>query len=231
MHDFMVLGMFPKCWYTWQKLVEAGLGLFTAKEPDGRNVMVGEPLAVFDIMQYFASRGRNALVNIHRTLQTNQGEAFEAAVLLVMTRLLQSRKPLTEIVTFKQPASVPEWAHLPAQIVRRSSDGLEDFDWDYGSDVPTANLARFAKNVEDVKAWLESGTTAWCLPGDLMGPDLMTRVRLSDERVVLLVIQVKCYTSDHKTTVPASVAAHAIRSLSSKTWYYSLVCGIHSQQM
>jgi hypothetical protein len=212
------------CWEDRKILVEAGLGRFVVETPTETRTIIEEPLAIISIMRYLESKGRSHVSNALRTIQDNQGEGFEPAVLLGMTKLLQNRKPLREIVNFKEIS--PEWANCTAQLVRRSSTGFQNFDWD-GS-LPTTDLTHCAESIEEVTAWLESGKTAWCFPGKLMGPDIMVRVMLSNGCLVLLVIQVKCHLSGNTNTVTAGNAAKAIRSLNLKNWYSSLVCSFHS---
>ena len=57
-----------------------------------------------------------------------------------------------------------------------------------------------------------------------MGPDLMARLRLSDGRLLLLVIQAKCRSTGNIDTVNADVTASAIWSLIPGAFFCSLVC-------
>jgi hypothetical protein len=226
-YDFMVRSVFPMCWKDRKILVEAGLGRFVVETPTETGIIIAEPLAIISIMRYLESKGKAHISNALGTLQDNQGVGFEPAVLLGMTKLLQNRKPLREIVNFKELS--PEWANCTAQLVRRSSTGFQNFDWN-GS-LPTTDLTHYAESIEEVKAWLESGTTAWCFPGKLIGPDIMARVMLSNRCLVLLAIQVKGHLSSNTNTVTADTATKAIRSLDPKNWYSSLVCSFHSHQI
>jgi hypothetical protein len=224
-YDFMVRGTFPMCWKNRKILVEAGLGRFIVETPTETRTIIVEPLVIISSMRYLESKGRNHVNDALRTIQDNQGEGFEPAVLLGMTKLFQNRRPLREILIFKEVS--PEWANCTAQLIRRSSAGFQNFDWD-GS-LPTTDLTHYAESIEEVTAWLESGTTAWCFPGKLMGPDIMARVMLSNGCFILLAIQAKCHLSGNTSTV---AAAKAIQSLNPKTWYSSSVCNsFHSHEI
>jgi hypothetical protein len=130
---------------------------------------------------------------------------------------------MTTIFRFEHP--IPPWAHCSAQIVTRNSSGdFVDFDIITEQSVsPSASVAFHAEKPEDVEAWLESGQTGWCIPGPLMGPDLIARIRLSTGEFILLVIQAKCHTSKRGTLTP-DTAAKAIRSLHPDNLFAGTVC-------
>jgi hypothetical protein len=56
-----------------------------------------------------------------------------------------------------------------------------------------------------------------------MGPDLMTRVQLSNGRILTLFIQAKCRSEGNIDTVNTSVSAAAIQSLIPSRFFHSLV--------
>jgi len=64
-----------------------------------------------------------------------------------------------------------------------------------------------------VESWIKSMHTGWCIPSKNMGPDLMTWLRLSDGRLLLVIFQAKCYLTGNLHTLAADVTADAIRSL------------------
>ncbi|PVF96380.1 hypothetical protein CPB86DRAFT_874942 [Serendipita vermifera] len=219
-YDFLTRGSYPMWYYDKQTLVEYGLARF----PEEGKVEIVEPLAIISIIRYFESKGRTITRNILQSLQDNKGTAFEEAVLWAMTRLLRGQYRLTDILEFKGPA--PDWASCTAQIVARSSNQFVDFDiitqqldWSGNS------IAIRAITVDQVTSWLKTGEAGWCLPGPLMGPDLMARVRLDNGKIILLVIQAKCHMAGNVQTTAAQVSTSAIESLISKTWYHSIVKG------
>ena len=56
-----------------------------------------------------------------------------------------------------------------------------------------------------------------------MGPDLLTRVRLDDERVLLLVIHAQSHFSGNANTVTARYTADGIRKVTPDKFFSSLV--------
>ena len=65
-----------------------------------------------------------------------------------------------------------------------------------------------------VTCWLKDGQAGWCIPGNMMGPDLMARLLINGKRV-LMVIQAKCRTTGNKDkTMSANATAEAIISSS-----------------
>lgn len=128
------------------------------------------------------------------------------------------------ILEFQNP--VPGWANYKAQIVARSSNEFVDFDIiTEQTDSPGTGIAINAQGVDKVKSWLERGEAGWCLPGDLMGPDLMAQVRLENGDIILLVIQAKCHMFGNIETTTGEVTADAILLLIPSTWFQSTVCG------
>ena len=107
-------------------------------------------------------------------------------------------------------------------MARNSSGSFEAFAIDKPKTIRPL-FAFSAKSSEDVQQWLESGEAAWCIPGNLMGPDLMARIQLRNRRTLVLVVQAKCHISGNLDTVSSHVSASAIRSLVPKRFFGSLV--------
>ena len=221
-YSFTTRGITPMWWDEQQPLVEYGLARFVHAGNEKAKVTIEEPLALISVMRYFESNSRSIGSHIRRRLQDDQGIALEEAVLWAMTNLLQGQRDLAEIFEFYHQS--PSWADCTAQIVARSSSGdYEAFAFDKPVN-PCSIFAFHAEGAGDVKRWLESGESCWCIPGTLMGPDLMTRLRLSDGRLLLLVIQAKCRSAGNIDTVSADVSASAIRSLIPGEFFHSSVC-------
>ena len=202
-----------------ESLVEYGVARFV---PEGgkTKITIEEPLVLISIMRYFESN--YCTLESQRRLQDAQGVESEGAVLLAMTRLLQDQRQLRSIVEFYGES--PSWAGCTAQIVARTSSGnFEAFAID-NLTIMRSTFAFSAKSPKDVKCWLESGEAGWCIPGNLMGPDLMTRIRLSNGRLLVLVIQAKCHAAGNVDTGSARVLVAAIRSLIPSRFFHSLVC-------
>jgi len=188
-------------------------------------LVVQEPLALVSITRYFETHhGLTIDGNIEARLQDDQGTGFEEVVLLALTEPLQDGPKLKDIFEFHCP--IPKWANLTARIVTRTSTGaFENFDSIHARPkLPTIGVAFYAKNLEDIKTWLESGGADWCVPGTLMGPDLMAWVQLSNGKRLLLVIQAKCHSWGNIDTLRAEATAGAIRSLIPKRFFAPKVC-------
>ncbi|CAG8615906.1 3695_t:CDS:2, partial [Acaulospora colombiana] len=218
-YDLLTRGVYPLWFPDHKSLVEYGLGRFPTEDA----VEIIEPLAIISLIRHFESKGKTLTGNILANLQVNKGTAFEEVILWAMTRLLQNRIKLKDILEFKGP--VPEWAHCTAQIISGSPNGFVDFDIINEQPVsPGTGTAFYGDGVEWVKFWLEEGEAGWCLPDRYMGPDLMARVRLSNGEIMLLVIQVKCRRSGNVKTLAGDVTGDAIQSLIPHRWYCSTVC-------
>ena len=223
-YTLMTRGHLLPWWIDHKPLVEYGIARFLKKESEPE-VAIEEPLAVISIIQYFRLNGYTLEVSIRDRVQDEKGMALEEAVLLVLTRLLQGNRALRSIFEFRGRS--PGWARCKAQIVARDTSGnFQPFSIDNPGCISSA-LACNAQTMEDVTRWLREGKEAWCIPGILMGPDLMARVRFNDERfndekILLLVIQGKCHTtgSEH---LKASVTAQAILSLKPSRYFQSVV--------
>lgn len=216
----MTRGEYP-IWYKEGKvLVESGLARFIG---EGDKVVVEEPMALVSIGCHFETQGFVLERAIRAHLQSEKGLAFEEAVLLSCTRLFRRGARLDDVFEFH--GNTPAWARQAAWIVTQGSGKIEVFDivnWE--PDVPSGGIAYYAKDPKDVQGWIESMSTGWCLPGVLMGPDLMAWLRLNDGRLLLLLIQAKCYLEENIDTIEAEVTAKAIRSLNPDGFYATLVC-------
>jgi hypothetical protein len=107
-HKFITRGKPP----TWSaeraSLVECGIARFLgdpliASGPESLRVAVEEPLALVSIMRYFERNGRTLYMNMATRSKDDRGTVFEEAVLLAMTKLLQNRRRLGDILDFHGP--------------------------------------------------------------------------------------------------------------------------------
>jgi hypothetical protein len=145
---------------------------------------------------------------------------FEEAVLLSLTRLFRDGKPLSDVFKFVGKESdpeknVPDWAHQKGYTVSQNPEAeLVVADIVNGNPVlPSAGVAYSAKNPNDVRRWITSKRTLWCIPGQFMGPDLLMWLRLDDGRLLLVLIQAKCYLTGNIDTLVPQVTSQAIQSL------------------
>ena len=203
----------------WGTIVEYGLARFIEE----KTAIVDEPLALLGVVCYFGKEGHTSSRIIWRAMQENKGKAFEDLLVVGITKLLRHKRVLNTCVEFHPP--IPDWATCTAQIVARNSSGdFEPFDTiDDQPSVASHAVAFRAEEPGDVKRWLETGQAGWCIPATSMGPDLMTRLQLDNGKVLLLVVQAKCFFSGNQHTVTAQTTADAIRSLIPDKFFASLV--------
>ncbi|KIL64829.1 hypothetical protein M378DRAFT_1040593 [Amanita muscaria Koide BX008] len=218
LYTYITRGKYPR-WYTnKQDLVEYGVARFVGQEEE---VIVEEPMALVGILRYFEEEGVMIDGDIRARMQAAQGFAFEEAVLLSCTRLFQVGTCLSDVFLFH--GHVPDWAYQKGQIVSRKGQELVVSDIVNGNPaIPSAGITHFARNPDDVKNWITSKSPVWCVPGTLMGPDLMAWLRLDDGKLILLLIQAKCYLAGNKDTLVPTVTGKAIRSLSPRNFYSTL---------
>ena len=203
-----------------EPLVEYGVGRFVSAT--STRVSVEEPLALIGILRYLEDNFHTLEGNVTTTLRSdNQGLALEQAVLLALTKLLQNQGALKEIFAFHGQS--PLWADQSAQIVACNSSGKFEAFSIVTPTTPSSIVAFSAKTPDDVTHWLKSSDKGWCIPCSAMGPDLITRVRLNDGKILVLVIQAKCYTTGNVDTIAPGVAAGAVKSLDPSDYFRTLV--------
>ena len=141
--------------------------------------------------------------------QSTKGSAFKEAILLSCTRVFQAWPCLTNVLLFHE--KVLDWAHQRACIVSRVGQGLEVSDIVNRNPIlPSAGVTYYGKDPDDIKGWITSKRSMWCIPGQLMGLDLMVWLRLDDGKLLLLLIQAKCYLEGNVDTLVPQVTAKAI---------------------
>jgi len=223
-HQFLTRGVFPMWTADKAPLVEYGIARFVGKQPSNQEsaeLSVTEPLALVAIMRYFEENQHTleSSVSIHFQ-NDNRGMAFEETILLALTTMLQDQRRLKDIFEFHGP--LPLWADSPAQIVTCNPSGdYEAFSNDHLL-APSSSVAFSAPTPQDVTRWLERGEAAWCIPGNLMGPDLMTRLRLRDGGRLLLVVQAKSHTTG-SLNIASKKTSDGIKVLIPSNWFGSSV--------
>jgi len=224
-HKFLTRGEFPMWPSDKAPLVEYGIARFVGEQPSNQEsaeLSVTEPLVLVAIMRYFEEYQHTLESSVRIHFQSNnRGMAFEEAILLALTRMLQDQRRLKDIFEFHGP--LPPWADNPAQIVTWNPSGnYEAFSNDRLL-APSSPVSFSAQTPQDVTHWLQRGEAAWCIPGTLMGPDLMTRLQFRDGGRLLLAVQAKSYTKG-SLNIPSKNASSAIKVLIPSNWFGSLVC-------
>jgi len=75
-------------------LVEYGIARFVGEPPSNQEsaeLSVKEPLVLISIMHHFERNGHPLEKSVRMHLQSNPGKAFEEAILLALTRMLQNQ--------------------------------------------------------------------------------------------------------------------------------------------
>ena len=214
-HFLTTKGETPGWWKDHSALVEYGIARFV---DENDQVKIEEPLVLVAISRFFEST-HPIYQTVKTHLQHDPGKAFEAMVLLTMTQLFENPTKLSDVLAFH--GDIPSWADLRARIVIRGpSGGYLPFSYH-----PESMVAHSGKDPEAVLCWLENSPAGWCCPGNMMGPDLMVRLRLEDGKILLVVIQVKCRSSGNRDgSLSAGVTTAAIESLIPSNFFSPLVC-------
>jgi hypothetical protein len=214
LYTFITRGKYPMWYKDRQDLVEYGIARFMG---EGQEVIVEELMALVGILRYFEAEGFTIDRDIRARMQSAKGSAFKEAVLLSCTRLFRVGPRLSDIFSFE--GDVPDWAHQRAHIVSQKGQELEVSDIvNENLILPSPGVAYYAKNPNDVKDWIISKRSMWCIPGRYMGPDLLAWLRLDDGKLLLL-IQAKCYLEGNIDTLVPKVTSKAIQSLNTDNFY------------
>lgn len=225
-HTFVLEGRHVSCAsQTRNQAVQYGLGRFMPeKTANGEERLemvakIDEPLALVCLVRWLASQGKTVDGYLRTNAFFEKGSAFEIVVLLALTRLLQQPTALKDIFEWHELRQ--EWDGCTGEIVAKRSDGTYG-PFDHISEQPlnpSYGVPFHANGPTEVQKWIESGGAGWCIPGNDMGPDLITRVRLDTDEVLLVFIQVKCMFDGNNDTLRAGETADAIRSLIPENYY------------
>jgi hypothetical protein len=219
MNTYITKGTFPMWYYEHRSLVEHGLAQIVGRE----ETQIKEPLSLVSIMRYLESKNLTIDGTIRSRFQADQGGAFEDIVLLAITRALQGGKALKDVFQFY--GSPPKWAEEPARVVAQTASGcFKNFDMVTEQPVtPSTGIVVSAPSLQDVTNWVYDGGAGWCIPGNRMGPDLMTWLELNNGKHLLLVIQAKCHLFGSSENITANATDAAIRSVIPHRFFASLV--------
>ena len=239
-YEYILKGKIPTWPTDLQSLVEYGLAQFKDGSEhhklhiESPPVQIKEPLALVSITRYLEIRDDSVDEHIRAALQrslddSGKGVGFERAIILALTRLLQDgNKTLQDILQFH--GDKPSWADKTVQIVvQTSASDFQPFSMITDKPVvPSSGITYHARDLQTVHNWVQKGGPGWCIPGALMGPDLLVWVRLCDKKILLLAIQAKCYFTGNNTTLTPSTALDAIRSITPCNFWQSSVCKLFS---
>lgn len=185
-------------------------------------VQIKEPLALVSITRYLEPHENSIDDHVwngqRQSLDdSGKGLGFEKAIIVATTRLLRDGNK-----TLKHVFSVP-WRGTVM-----GSQQCTDCGANIRPLLPSSGVTFFAKDLQAVHDWLAKGGAGWCIPGTFIGPDLLVWVKLSDERILLLVIQAKCYFTGNIATLTPDTAINAIRTITPDNLCRSSVCKLFS---
>ncbi|KAF8591868.1 hypothetical protein K439DRAFT_1656340 [Ramaria rubella] len=176
----------------------------------------------FDFEQYIDFRLKD---------NASRWQAFEDAVTIYLYRAFQPEVRLTEIEYFF--GDIPSWAHCGATLVTFTRDASTNFTWasvDLSSEprAPGCVMGRSNSNWEDVIEWLhDPEDIAVCLPDNMMGPDHLFLLQLTDGRLLLGAMQDKCHSA--KQQLSEREIQDAIKSVTPSSYYSRLHSTTRSQ--
>ncbi|CCA75362.1 hypothetical protein PIIN_09346 [Serendipita indica DSM 11827] len=205
-----------------QGLAETSLGRFTLvtneqKHPKS-SIIIDEPLALVSICHRLIEK-RFLPSFVWNRMESENGKGPEGLTLVALIRLFQNEINLGYLFNFAKDPS--QWFLLKAQIISKTAKGYIEYQGtlhEVDRQVPPFR----AQNPDDVTNWLTSNSSpAWCIPDPMMGPDLMTRVKLSNGDIVLVVVWVKYWEfgASKDESLQAEDTATVIRSLTPSEWF------------
>ena len=222
-----LLGISPTYGPVTEKLVEYGIARLR-KDHKGHIV---EPLAFLSVMKWLQTQNAfNLQFNLGSRSSRGdlRGSTFEEAVNLYLLRQLRYPVPFTTIFEFHDRC-IPSWAKEKAHIVARQ-DYVDVAVGLLGDALPNPELSvvHYASCIKEVKDWVDNPNTASVLlsTSNQFGPDVMARCQISSptNRTVLLMGQLKSYTTGNDGSLDAATVARAITSLNPNHWFKCEVC-------
>jgi hypothetical protein len=182
-------------------------------------------------MKWFETQDNfNLQMNLRERLgrQESRGNTFEEVMNLYLLRQLRYPVPFTTIFDF-HPRCTPSWANKKACIVARLDKAHVPVDLLGGPPLnPALSAVHYASCIQEVIDWIDDPDTASVLlvTCDLFGPDVMARCQssLPTFRSVLLMGQLKFYTTGNNASLGATTVANALTSLHRDHWFKQEVC-------
>jgi hypothetical protein len=201
------------------ELVEYGIAQL---RPDFHG-KICEPLALVSCVRWFQGQEEHALgdsIRMRLAASDSRGAAFEELMILYITKTF--RQPTRLDAAFDFHGTMPSWASQSAQLVCRVDENeFQPVDLDTAT-----GMTYYASNGAEVMKWLKDSNAGWCLPGNLLGPDLLVRLQLSSGERILLVAQHKLPFPGNtdSDSLDAETATSAVTSLTSDHWFKNAVC-------
>jgi len=186
-----------------------------------------EPLVLVSCVRWFQGQKEHTLGNSMRLAASDsRGAAFEELMILYITKTF--RQPTRLDAAFDFHGTMPSWASQSAQLVCRVDENeFQPADLDTQRPViPGTGMSYYASNGAEVIKWLRDSNAGWCLPGNLLGPDLLVRLQLSSGERILLVAQHESCSSGNtdSDSLDAETATSAVTSLTYDHWFKNAVC-------
>jgi hypothetical protein len=215
-------GESPTFGQTIPQLVEYGI----ARLCSNHKGQIVEPLAFLSLLKWLETQPTLTLeagLQIQLGTEFSRGDDYEQLVILYLHRALQHPTRLSAI--FKFHGAVPLWADKPTQIIgyiNKTPVAVDILGEALSFQAPQnlgLSVVQYAANISEVIEWIENPTTAVLVPTILFGPDVL--VWCDD---VLLMGQVKSYTTGNEDSLDAQTITHALTSLHPDHWFEKSVC-------
>jgi len=225
-HSHLTKGKRP-CFAVTDRLVEYGI----AHLREAHRGHIVEPLAFLSLLQWLESSknlSARALLRSRLGSSSSRGTAYEELMVLYLLRILHD--PTTFNMIFNFFGTPPSWASYIAQIVARRDGRNVKVGTIVGDSTcpvaikapqnPSLGVVDYADNIVEVLSWIkDSNASAVLVPTNLFGPDVMLRC----EGDVMLMGQLKSYTTGNEESLDARTIQHALTSLNEDHWFKSSV--------
>ncbi|EJC97298.1 uncharacterized protein FOMMEDRAFT_164063, partial [Fomitiporia mediterranea MF3/22] len=204
LHSWLVLQIRVPFSDTKLELIELGFARFVS---DSERSFIDEPLVLLAAARAF-SESSFGLVSCICTLlleSQDRGDHFEELVAYSLACAFDGSS-LCDIISFGE--HVPEWAQQSAELVSVSmNEGGLVFDRFHLPNYEGSTTIIGAKHstVDATLRWFQNTSSVLCFPDKLMGPDIVSFIRLHSGQVLALVIQCRFRRKMDKQTWESAV--------------------------
>ena len=195
---------------TADAMVEYGVSRFKKHE-----AQTDEPLAILGLVAFIAKRGLSLSSHLRRELNTAnpayRGMAFEPFATYMLARAFSTPTPLSSV--FDLVGEVREsLRHQCAELVALEKDG-DNFRATpiriKTESQPTHMLGYSASTADDTLKWLQDPQgSAFCFPANVVGPDVISVLRLTKDNIFLCV----CCQVKHTKQLSSHQTEKALRT-------------------
>ncbi|PVF91106.1 hypothetical protein CPB86DRAFT_745978 [Serendipita vermifera] len=200
-------------------LVELGISKFKNSGVEGhREAEITENLVIYGLFDLFESLKLTMedylLHELGSPHPSSRGLAFESFGAFLLARSFSSPRPLSDVFEFVGDLAIKdELAQLIA--LERSDNSFRQTPININSTMPPDHLG-CSPNVEGMLKWLEDPKgTAFCFPPNIVGPDLILMLRLTQHGTILRV----CVQIKNTENLSGTERTRAIRTTDPNYWF------------